>query len=53
MENTKSKSKKKNEIKENNEQQNVETAIKQKLTQYSKSMHKDDKKMFDDFFRMN
>ena len=53
MENTKSKSKKKNEIKENNEQQNVETAIKKKLTQYRKSMHKDDRKMFDDFFRIN
>ena len=33
MENTKSKSKKKNEIKENNEQQNVETAIKKQLIQ--------------------
>ena len=57
MENTKSKSKKKNEIKEHNEQHKIEqhkieTAI-QKLKQYRKCIHKDDKKMFDDFFRIN
>jgi len=52
MENTKSKSKKKNEIKEHNEQLNIETAI-QKVKQYRKSIHKDDRKMFDDFFRIN
>ena len=57
MENKKSKSKKKNEIKEHNEQHNIEQhkieSALQKLKQYRKCIHKDDKKMFDDFFRIN
>jgi len=52
MENTKSKSKKMNEIKEYNEQHNVETVI-QNIIKSRGIKNKEEEKMLNDFFRIN